>query len=521
MHCSSVAAVLQSLHQASEADESTPNFIEADPQKEKHMNQSNMGQNNIFLKKERDSSSDSFSDKNNCNSSLTESKHRGSSKMSQISRDHHRQKVQARRLSPSPDFRTVHAKRITKKRKIDSDLASTYSSGDNRDQKIGYVRKSSSSPNSSVRRSLHSRRVTKRKRDSDLTSSIEGIYRQRNSSKKSRQSRDHHRQSSYQKFARQSPDYTVKARFRRRTRRDSSDSSSEYEYTSRNSFKKSRQNRDHHRQRSESLYQKSGRRSRRDSSNSSSEYKNDSRTAELQVRRRRDSSSEFSDSSTVIARKQVRTWLNYNNFNEIPHEFEESFTKDKNCTDEETFETNFDLDEEESYYLKDTKNDSGYNSNQSDVHYKEDKEQIGLKQGNLRPIIIDGANIGHQAGRNRFSAKGYKIVYDHFKKEYGYPDDKIVIVHKHVPSEHLLDEDWAIIDDFKQKGILFSSPSRIVGDGETLIQSDDDVFCLKIAHTYGGIGKKYFHFLIKSLRRSGSYHLDRESNDEFSAECLL
>ena len=74
MHCSSVAAVLQSLHQASEADESTPNFIEADPQKEKHMNQSNMGQNNIFLKKERDSSSDSFSDKNNCNSSLTESK---------------------------------------------------------------------------------------------------------------------------------------------------------------------------------------------------------------------------------------------------------------------------------------------------------------------------------------------------------------------------------------------------------------------------------------------------------------
>ena len=143
MHCSSVAAVLQSLHQASEADESTPNFIEADPQKEKHMNQSNMGQNNIFLKKERDSSSDSFSDKNNCNSSLTESKHRGSSKMSQISRDHHRQKVQARRLSPSPDFRSFHAKRITKKRKIDSDLASTYSSGDDRDYllNMGYVMK--------------------------------------------------------------------------------------------------------------------------------------------------------------------------------------------------------------------------------------------------------------------------------------------------------------------------------------------------------------------------------------------
>ena len=194
MHCSSVAAVLQSLHQASEADESTPNFIEADPQKERHMNQSNMGQNNIFSKKERDSlyfiedsRSDSSSDKKNYNSSFNESKHRlsskmsrksrdhhrqsrghrrqrsetsyqqsarqsspdytvnarfrrrtkrdssdsstteskdrRSSKMSRRSRDHHRQRVQVRRLSPSPNFRSVHAKRITKKRKIDSDLA--------------------------------------------------------------------------------------------------------------------------------------------------------------------------------------------------------------------------------------------------------------------------------------------------------------------------------------------------------------------------------------------------------------
>ena len=390
-----------------------------------------MGQNNTFsysrwpspVTKPRDSFSDN-------DSSLTESKHRRSSKMTRRIRDHHRQRVEVRRLSPSPDFRSFHAKRITNKKKIDSDLASTYSSGDNRDHllKRGYVRKSSSSPNSSVRRSVHSRRVSKKtKRHSDLTStsSIEGIYsiyKQGNSFKKSRQRRDHHRQS------RSSPDYTVNAR------------------------------------------------------------------------RRRDSSSEFSDSSSIIARKKARRWLNYNNFNECPPEFEESFIEEKNYTDEGTFETNFDLDPRKgNYYLKDTKNDSAYNSNQSDAHYKEDEEQIDLKQGNLRPIIIDGANIGHQWGRNRFSAMGYKIVYDHFKKEFGYPDDKIVIVHKHIPSEHLLDEDWAIIKDFKQTGILINAPSRIVGDGETLIQSDDDVFCLKIAHTHGGIGKKYFHFLIKSL----------------------
>ena len=238
----------------------------------------------------------------------------------------------------------------------------------------------------------------------------------------------------------------------------------------------SRQRRDHHRQ-----------------SRSSPDYT-------VNARRRRDSSSEFSDSSSIIGRKKARRWLNYNNFNECPPESEESFIEEKNYTDEGTFETNFDLDPRKgNYYLKDTKNDSAYNSNQSDAHYKEDEEQIDLKQGNLRPIIIDGANIGHQWGRNRFSAMGYKIVYDHFKKEFGYPDDKIVIVHKHIPSEHLQVEDWAIIKDFKQTGILINAPSRIVGDGETLIQSDDDVFCLTIAHTYGGIGKKYFHFLIKSF----------------------
>ena len=422
MHYSSVAAVLQSLHQASEADESSPNYIVADPQKERHMNQSNMGQNNIFSKKERDSlycigdsSSDSFSDKKN--NDLNESKHRRSSKITRRIRDHHRRRIQVRRLSPSPDFRSLHAKR------------------------------------------------------------------QRNSFKKSRQSRDHHRQrseSSYQQSARRSsPDYTVNARFRGRTRRDSSDSSSEYKDTSKSARLQVR---------------------RRDSSDSSFEFNEASRTARFRVRRRRDSSSEFSDSSSIIARKKARRWLNYNNFNECPPESEESFIEEKNYTDEGTFETNFDLDPRKgNYYLKDTKNDSAYNSNQSDAHYKEDEEQIDLKQGNLRPIIIDGANIGHQWGRNRFSAMGYKIVYDHFKKEFGYPDDKIVIVHKHIPSEHLQVEDWAIIKDFKQTGILINAPSRIVGDGETLIQSDDDVFCLTIAHTYGGIGKKYFHFLIKSF----------------------
>ena len=558
MHYSSVAAVLQSLHQASEADESSPNFIVADPQKERHMNHSSMGQNNIFSKKERDSlyfigdsSSVSFSDKKNYDS-----------KMSRKSRDHHRRRVQVRRLSPSPDFRSVHAK------KVDSDLASTYSSRDNRDYllKRGYVRKFSSSPKSSVRRSVHSRRVAKkRKGDSDLTStsSIEGIYsiyRQRNSFKRSRLSQDHHRrrfressESSNRQFARQStPDYQVYARYQGRTRRDSSDSSSEskdsprnakfrgrirrdssdcsaeFNFTSKNSRCQERARRDSSNSSFEfkdvprnAQYQgrrdssdssdefnftsrnsRCQERTRRDSSNSSFEFKYVPRNARFQGRRRNssDSSSEFSDSSTVIARKQVIRWLNDNNFNEVPHEFIERFTEENFYKDEGTFETNFNLNlRKENNFLKDAKNDSGYSSNQSNAHNKEDEEQIDLKQGNLRPIIIDGANIGHKWGRNRFSAVGYEIVYNHFKKELGYPDNKIVIVHKYIPSQHLLDEDFAIIKDFKQKGILINSPSRIVGDGETLIQSDDDVFCLNLAHTHGGIGKKYFNFLINSL----------------------
>ena len=276
MDYSSTTTVLQSLRQASEADESTPNLIVADPQKEKHMNQSNKGQNNIFSEKERDSLYfiDSFSDKKNYESTPLRSPK---------FRDHHRQRVQARRLSPSPDFRSVHAKRITMKRKIDSDLASTYSSGDNCDYHLKRgVRKSSSSPNSSVRRSMHSRRIEKkRKRDSDLTStsSIEGIYsiyRQRNSFKKSRKSRDHHRQrseSSYQQFPRQS---TVNARFRGGTRRDSSVSSLEYKDTSRSATHQVR---------------------RRDSSGSSLEFNDASRTARFRGRQSRDHHRQRSESS--------------------------------------------------------------------------------------------------------------------------------------------------------------------------------------------------------------------------------
>ena len=106
-----------------------------------------------------------------------------------------------------------------------------------------------------------------------------------------------------------------------------------------------------------------------------------------------------------------------------------------------------------------------------------------------RPIILDGVNVGRQLGRTRFSAVGYNIVYNHFKEKYNYPDHKIVIVHKHIPSESLQEEDWAIIKDFKQKGILVHPPSRIVGvgDGEMRIQSDENVFCLNIAHNHQGI----------------------------------
>ena len=138
-------------------------------------------------------------------------------------------------------------------------------------------------------------------------------------------------------------------------------------------------------------------------------------------------------------------------------------------------------------YDLNNKRESDYPSNRLTASSQENETWSDFNQDDLRPIILDGANVGHQWGRTRFSAVGYNIVYNHFKGKYNYPDHKIVIVHKRVPSGSLREEDWAIIKDFKQKGILVHPPSRIVGDGETLIQSDDDVFCLNIAHNLHGI----------------------------------
>ena len=137
--------------------------------------------------------------------------------------------------------------------------------------------------------------------------------------------------------------------------------------------------------------------------------------------------------------------------------------------------------------LEYNKRESDYPSTRLIASSQESGTRSNFNQDNLRPIILDGANVGHQWGRTRFSAVGYNIVYNHFREKLGYPDHKIVIVHKHIPSENLQEEDWAIIKDFKRKGILVHPPSRIVGDGETLIQSDDDVFCLNIAHVHHGV----------------------------------
>ena len=101
----------------------------------------------------------------------------------------------------------------------------------------------------------------------------------------------------------------------------------------------------------------------------------------------------------------------------------------------------------------------------------------------LRPIVIDGSNVAMAHGMNKvFSAKGIKIVVDHFKKN---GHHNIVAFVPQFRKTSWKVENRAILQELEEEGIVVFTPSREV-DGER-ITSYDDPFVLDYAAKYGGV----------------------------------
>ena len=101
----------------------------------------------------------------------------------------------------------------------------------------------------------------------------------------------------------------------------------------------------------------------------------------------------------------------------------------------------------------------------------------------LRPIVIDGSNVAMAHGKNKvFSAKGIKIVADHFKKN-GHATIVAFVPQFRKRSGQVLDR--ALLQELEEEGVVVFTPSREV-DGER-ITSYDDPFVLDYAAMYGGV----------------------------------
>ena len=122
---------------------------------------------------------------------------------------------------------------------------------------------------------------------------------------------------------------------------------------------------------------------------------------------------------------------------------------------------------------------------------KDSKYYGNRPKGKFRPVIIDGCNVGHTYGQNKyrrknFSAMGLWIAYQYFKN-LGYENEDIIIVQRHISYRNLTDEDREIMGDLKDLGILKNDFGfgKIGGD---LVRPDDDLFILKLASKLEGIG---------------------------------
>ena len=157
------------------------------------------------------------------------------------------------------------------------------------------------------------------------------------------------------------------------------------------------------------------------------------------------------------------------------------------------------------------KDDSPYNkSHQCDEESNKDFDDH-RKTPKLRPVFIDGNNIGHEYGsslygrkkvnkkdnKTNFSAKGLWLAYSFFR-DLGYKDDQILIIQRKIPEYLLTREDLHIMDNLRDLKVLMDVGSRIpYGAGpKDLIRPGDDLLIIKLAWEHNGISKKNSLFLI-------------------------
>ena len=130
-----------------------------------------------------------------------------------------------------------------------------------------------------------------------------------------------------------------------------------------------------------------------------------------------------------------------------------------------------------------------YNEESVQEHQESREDQ----EGKFRPVIIDGCNVGHTYGQNKyhrrkFSAIGLWIAYQYFKN-LGYENEDIIIIQRHISYRNLTDEDREIMEDLKDLGIL-KDDFGFGYIGRDLVRPDDDLFILKLASKLEGIGKQ-------------------------------
>ena len=101
----------------------------------------------------------------------------------------------------------------------------------------------------------------------------------------------------------------------------------------------------------------------------------------------------------------------------------------------------------------------------------------------LRPIVIDGPNVAMDHGKNKvFSAKGIKIVVDHFKK---LGHSRIVAFVPQLWKTSGRKADRVVLKELEEEGVVVFIPSRKV-DGKR-INYYDDTYVLDYAVKHGAV----------------------------------
>ena len=146
--------------------------------------------------------------------------------------------------------------------------------------------------------------------------------------------------------------------------------------------------------------------------------------------------------------------------------------------------------------FKEKMSDFGLPSSFGVQEHQESRED---QEGKFRPVIIDGCNVGHTYGQNKYNRRNYSamglwIAYQYFK-DLGYENEDIIIVQRHISPRNLRNEDREIMKELKDLGIL-KDDYGFGYIGKDLVRPDDDLFILKLASKLEGIGKQNQLILI-------------------------